>query len=463
MDKIIKCVAFTIVTAFVISIAYRPLALKDTNGGESEIYSATAEFYNTDRDLVDAVFLGSSHCYNSVYPALLWENYGIASFDMAISAQSVESTYACLKEFLKRQSPKVVFIETYTMISDEMNDEGSTIRNMLALKSSADSARLVLESDIENKSDYLLRWPIVHTRYRELTRDDYIRYGIDSYGRGAEMRMGEGGCFISEFAYKEEITTISDRNKKLVDDVLALSKKYNFRPVFFLSPYTVFEGEKEISNGIKEYVESKGLTYIDFTGMTRALGFDAAFDMMGDMHHLNMNGAKKITLSLGAYIDANFDLPDHRGDEDYYQWDKDLELYYHILDINKLMDAYGTDDYLRLLSDCSGIKIILSLEGDFENTLEDLAYFRIDPSTVGIGGKWVYENGNAVRVMDNLPGNTKIIGLSRYDAVKLTYNPDNLTSNVIYNLTPCVYTENGLNVIAYDTVRNRLFDVSCFE
>lgn len=63
------------------------------------------------RDSVDVLFLGSSSAYCNVIPARIFENTGITSYVMAGPSQTVSLSYYYLRECLKTQKPKCVFME----------------------------------------------------------------------------------------------------------------------------------------------------------------------------------------------------------------------------------------------------------------------------------------------------------------------------------------------------------------
>ena len=49
--------------------------------------------YRLDKDSVDVVFYGSSHVYSGVNVAALWDDYGIAGYDMAGTMQTLWNSY----------------------------------------------------------------------------------------------------------------------------------------------------------------------------------------------------------------------------------------------------------------------------------------------------------------------------------------------------------------------------------
>ena len=70
--------------------------------------------------------------YTSIYPAILWQDQGIAAFDMSVSEQDKNCSYYCLKELLKTQTPSVVCVEMYGLMFDSHSRKGDEYRNILA-------------------------------------------------------------------------------------------------------------------------------------------------------------------------------------------------------------------------------------------------------------------------------------------------------------------------------------------
>ena len=62
-------------------------------------------------DSIDVLFFGSSVTYCDVVPAVYWENSGLTAFVQAGPEQPLPLTLDYLKESLRTQSPKAVFVE----------------------------------------------------------------------------------------------------------------------------------------------------------------------------------------------------------------------------------------------------------------------------------------------------------------------------------------------------------------
>ena len=62
-------------------------------------------------DSIDVLFFGSSVTYCDVVPAVYWENSGLTAFVQAGPEQPLPLTLDYLKESLRTQSPKAIFVE----------------------------------------------------------------------------------------------------------------------------------------------------------------------------------------------------------------------------------------------------------------------------------------------------------------------------------------------------------------
>ena len=62
-------------------------------------------------DSIDVLFFGSSITYCDVVPAVYWKNSGLTAFVQAGPEQPLPLTLDYLKESLRTQSPKAVFVE----------------------------------------------------------------------------------------------------------------------------------------------------------------------------------------------------------------------------------------------------------------------------------------------------------------------------------------------------------------
>ena len=73
--------------------------------------SVWSSYLQEEEQSVDVLFMGSSRVYCNVSPARIFEKCGVTSYVMAGPSQTVSLTYYYLRECLKTQSPRYVFVE----------------------------------------------------------------------------------------------------------------------------------------------------------------------------------------------------------------------------------------------------------------------------------------------------------------------------------------------------------------
>ena len=113
-------------------------------------------FYEQEPGSIDVMFYGSSHTYSDINPAVLWEEQGIPSYDLAGSLQPLWNTYYYMKESLKYQRPQVMVVELVRAIeSREHIEEARTITNTFGMRLSEDK--------IENVRVRITCWAIRST------------------------------------------------------------------------------------------------------------------------------------------------------------------------------------------------------------------------------------------------------------------------------------------------------------
>jgi hypothetical protein len=77
------------------------------------------EFYSTDRNSIDTLYLGSSHSYCTFDPELVDAELGTAGYQLGMPLQHLDSTYYTLLEALNYQQPKRVVLELYWDMMDK--------------------------------------------------------------------------------------------------------------------------------------------------------------------------------------------------------------------------------------------------------------------------------------------------------------------------------------------------------
>lgn len=452
--KAIRWVVFLGLLIAAVTGTYKVLSWKDT---ADNYLSSMTQLYSTEKDTMDVVFVGSSHCYCGINPAVIWEEYGISSFDMAISGQDKDSAYHSLVELLKTQSPEVVYVDLFAMTYDRHQVQANVYRNMLAMKPSLNSYNLVRDYGPDDDwVDYVLRWPIWHTRYRELKNFDFETYKPSIYCRGENMNMKTSQGKAAITAAVTRIAPLSEKNASWLNSLYELSKEHGFKLGFLVLPFYFEDDEQEILNGAAEFAREKGLEFIDFNNTYIGLDYNTDFC---DIDHCNYSGAYKISQYLGQHLNETYDLADHRGDADYSLWDQDYAYYQHIMQRKYIQEADLKDGYFDLIRDGSGLVVALSLNGDYQvyenDILPAMDAMGISREEYLQGGKWVFEDGVLVARIPAGSSESFILELGDYDTLKVENLYEKGAAGTVFedlkiNRNAPVTIYNGLAVRVYD-------------
>lgn len=451
--NLVKCVLFLAVLSLVVSWVYNVLKWKDTNGG----YLSTVEqLYATPEGLIDVVFVGTSHCYCGVHPAVLWREHGIAAFDMSISAQDKDSAYHDLVELYKTQNPSVIYVDLYALLFDEHAVESNVYRNYLCLNTSLNSIELVNKYiPEEDREAFYFRFPIIHTRYRELKKYDFLPYPPNSFGRGEYYELRIGGSWEDPAALSDSVIgELSEKNLSWLKDMIRLAEAHNTEIEFMVIPFSVTPAQQEILNAAEEMLEAEHYSYTDFNKMLAQLGISLQNDF-SDQFHLNIYGAEKLTSFLGKDLMEKYDLPDHRGDAQYQQWEDDLRWYENVKIRNSMFSAASPYEYVSGILQFSDGVTVVSLDGDYLNS--EIDYFEIleplgmDYAEYLSGGKWIYEDGYLQKIGENALDVPEVYyDLNPYDRIRMGYYGALNAYNIMIGRDG-YQTSSPLTFVTYDT------------
>lgn len=447
-----KIVFFCILFLFLLNRIYDVFSWKDTAG---DYYSSMETFYDLDKDIVDVLFLGSSHCYCSVIPAKLWEDYGMASFNMSISGQDLAGTYYNFKEALKTQTPKVVCVELYACTYSGYPVEGNLYRNILPRKTSklyVEAVENMVKTD--NKSDYLLRWPIIHTRYKEVKKEDFVKDYPVYLGYRSEFRVTP--IWKEEYSFVEP-KPFGEEEQQWLLKIIELAQNTNTELVFFLAPYQVPKYAQEYIAYAKEMIAEYDITAMDMTELSEAMAIDWDRDFI-DFGHTNYFGACKVTDYFGKFLKATYDLPDHSGDERYALWDLDLKTRQHEVTNYYLTQIGDAKTYLEELSRLEDYTIIVSTTGEYIS-----GEANIDEYLQLLGSFQEFYDGAGVWVFDNQNCSYVAAGNDFLQALPLSYGEVLLSgaggrTSVTVDRTEYQKTENGINIVIYDNLQGVVAD-----
>ncbi|MCI1955030.1 MAG: hypothetical protein LKJ21_01480 [Oscillospiraceae bacterium] len=322
---VFKIFAFCLAVGVVLTALSKVFVLKTVHTGDLQ-----EGLYLSD-DSYDVVFMGGSHMNGGMDPNVLWEKYGISSFNYATGGQPIAETYHLLREVLqKHKNPVVVLDVFYLAMSDPYGDDAWISIPLDNMRFSWNKLETIRDCTPPSEWIYSLV-PILkyHYRWSELTINDLFydnsaRYYAKGFGAGTN-RYGKP---MTAFADTEEKASIPAKNLEYLNKIIELSKSENFPLVFVNLPCDYSDTDKDedwvddceaLFNTVADLAEQNGIPFLDYYDKIEEIGLDFPNDM-NNAGHLNVWGAGKVSAHFGNYLKQNYSLADHRDEPSYAQW-----------------------------------------------------------------------------------------------------------------------------------------------
>lgn len=323
--NLIKTVAFLLIGALLFAGFWHVFRLKNEKNLE--------RMKRLPRDTVDVMFIGSSHAFMNIDPSVLYRESGVSGFVLGCGSQPIWQTYYHLKEALKTQSPKVVFVECYKLdMQQNYSKAAVTVKATIGMSLSRDYMDM-LNASLKRKAkkiNFILQFPWFHSRYNELTMADILPdYGNPYYKDHLGyflMTQVVQAKFPTDVDQVTERKPLSRKNRRYLDKIVALSEEKGFDLVFLITPFWQKAKQKQpYYNTLADYAAERDIPLLNCNLTYDQIGLDETVDF-SRTSHLSVTGAEKLTMYLNDYIAGRWALADHRGDERYAVWDRNLAL-----------------------------------------------------------------------------------------------------------------------------------------
>ena len=323
---VVRITGFLLILLMVLAGINRVFKMKYGDG----IYSLT-KFYEQKKGSVDVLVLGSSHAFENINTGTLWDEYGMASYVLGGSRQPSWNTYYYLKEALKTQRPELIVLEGYMLLYDADYEESSRIiKNNFGLKWSKDKIESIKVSAPKSQwAEYFLEYTQYHTRYRELSREDFLknqgyRYYDNWKGFGCNLdTVAEVGTDVKQV---DEVSPLYGKTEEYYRKILELAREENIPVLVTIAPYFLVDEKSErLFNRVGEIAGEYGDLFLDGNKLVDEIGVDYQVDNADDVGHLNYLGNQKYTKYLGTYIKEHYTVSDRRADAAYESWQKNAD------------------------------------------------------------------------------------------------------------------------------------------
>ncbi|MEA4965915.1 MAG: hypothetical protein VB055_08865 [Oscillospiraceae bacterium] len=300
---LVRAVAFLCVLGLLLS-GFSALLFPKTN---EPLYKYNAGgVYGEPTDSLDYLFVGDSNVAEGFSPLDVWEETGAAGYACAEPWQTLCGCYYMLKGILQYQHPKLVMLDT-----------DSFFFNRKSLK----STEATLET-IFGASFSVFRY---HNNWKQLSAATLFQEPVFSWRpetKGHAVSLSVKSASDADYMENRKLPTkyVPLLLQFYMQRIQALCEE-NGAQLLIVSVPCASLWSDAAHDAVQLYADRLDIPYIDLNEYQDEIGMDWDEDTRDGGTHLNAYGAKKITLFLSQYLTEHFDLPDHRGETAYADWD----------------------------------------------------------------------------------------------------------------------------------------------
>ncbi len=297
-------------------------------------------------DKTDVLLLGSSHMINGVNPAALFEDYGIASYNLGGHGNVMQVTYWELVNALDYGTPGYAVIDTYLLEKDYQYLDVMTEAAGEAEKSTAvDQLHEVMDAfpwtrnkeaaledllqDEDLRQEFRFDFIRYHSRWSSLTKEDYEgafgKIDGDSVLGSVMQYAVDPSVKIYDRIQPDDCMTDDSVGKSYLRKILELCLEKEIYPVLVQIPYAENEDLQRIANSAQSIADEYGIPFLNMNYVEDII--DPRTDQQSQTH-LNAREAAKTTAWLGRVLSEEVGVPDRRGTEGYDAWEQAVSSYH---------------------------------------------------------------------------------------------------------------------------------------
>lgn len=348
INKVLKCIIFLVFGIFifqVLSYIFVPKWIDSTDPATGRIKGYYYEKTNT----IDALVVGASSVGKGYSPIEVWDKYGITSYNLGTSNQTMSFAYYLIKEALNNQNIKAIVLDMDTAFENINAPEGEYRKlfdNMKLGKVKLDAINDEnLKIKEKDKLSYVFPLLRFHTRFKDIKKIDF-KYSLNDKHKNLSYKgmaiTVDVKPYIDNEKYMEEKTgeeaVISDENLYYINEIVKLCKDRNIKLLFITIPTAtsgaignqVLDWSLNKSRQIEKLANKSGVEFIDFNlpGIQEKIEFDWLKDSSDCGNHLNVYGAEKVSSYIGQVLTEKYNLEDRRNDKEIaYDWNETAKRY----------------------------------------------------------------------------------------------------------------------------------------
>ena len=330
--------------------------------------------YREPENSLQVLFLGTSQVANGISPVTLYDEYGIAAYDLGTVGQPMLSSCYWLQEVWRLQggSLKTVVLDLSSLFKEDTEYNYTRLYNeqaLLGMKLSP--VKYAAMKDLsETYSDFRI-WenifPLIryHARWSKLEADDFrgIR-DLDSRfctrGQNPVLTMARdvlpetairvptyGLTETADYTAEEMEAAWDPGSREYLERIISFCDEKGIRLVFIKTPKLT----SELLHDACEYMaELYGIPFLDLNSVDALEEMDLSFPYdYKDKSHPNVYGAQKISLYIGRFLAENGYADDLRDDPGHAYLREQSEEFGIVMEAAELQRCGDLGRYLELL------------------------------------------------------------------------------------------------------------------
>ena len=331
MKTIIKYIVSFICILFLFTMSYEALKyilIDDTN---SYTRITMHQLYGPEN--IDVLFLGSSHCYRSLNPAVTDIYFNSNTFNGGSSAQEMDGSLTIAKEAIKNHNIKHIYLEMlYSVAMAKPRNEREQLTstyiisdymhpglNRLYYLINASSSRYFINSffiPLRNRSkltdlNYIKevvkkKQSYEYRNYIWNRMNDPYEYYVNKGFVANDGSLEKKEIWTSPY-YPKEFDPISEEWKKDVKEISELCQKHNIELTFFVAPLPewsllALENYDNYKSIVAELANECNVDYYDFNYIDPCYFDSSNPEYYKDNGHLNTIGANAFSNLFGKFM-----------------------------------------------------------------------------------------------------------------------------------------------------------------
>lgn len=357
IHSIIRIFVFLLLFTLVLHGVFRIFKAKDSE-------ELSPYYYDCKKDTFDVIIAGSSVSKNGIQPVQLWENNGIAAYNLSNGNQSLACSYYLLQDAIGRDHPDLIVLDTTYAEDPDIVRSQTFIHYLTDEMPVTDRWRFRMIRDLVPKEDQLeFFWPFYsyHARWKNLTAADFETGTYQKDTLGAVTSSGTMSLSAPLFKKADSDAALPDVSRDYLEKIISLCKENHTALLLFCCPVAGDDGgdvseddynrRRSIMKEVAAIASAENIAFLNFLEDDSVLGLNPYSDFR-DGVHLNMWGAEKLTSFLGNYIRQNYDVPDRRTDAYYTNKMEDISSRYaSVLREQAFATVSRPDTEFQLLAD----------------------------------------------------------------------------------------------------------------